>query len=239
MHLTRKSRDFSGGVARLWKQPDAARGYSTGVSLHGHTLHSRESLDFIPRVFAKLPFAGAALDALSARRRRQSGYTISFARAFWRPPLHAHAAHDLEAAQIRQTLEMNPIVALTGHDDLEACADLHAIGIPVPYALEWTVPFEGTIFHLGIYNLPPDDARSFARAMAGYTSQPSSQSSPRLLRELLAELDAIPDALIVLNHPLCCEFRIERAAHVALLQRFLKLHGARMHALELNGLQPA
>jgi hypothetical protein len=235
MHLTRKSLDFAGSVACLWKNPHAVRGYTTGISLHGHTLHSREFMDFVPHVFAKLPFAGGALDALSERRRRRSGLTISYHRAFWRPPLHAHAAHDLEAAQIREKLGLNPLVALTDHDDLEACADLHALGIRVPYALEWTVPFEATVFHLGIYNLPPEHARGFAAAMAGYTSQPE----PHRLRELLAELDALPDVLIVLNHPVCCEFRIERAAHVARLRQFLQLYGTRMHALELNGLQSA
>jgi hypothetical protein len=235
MYLKRRSPDFTGTVKCLWSRPDAVRGYASGVSLHGHTLHSREFLDFIPRVFARLPFLGGVPEALSRRRQRRSGLSISFRRAFWRPPLHARAAYDLEAAQIHQTLELAPMVALTDHDDLEACADLHAIGIAVPYALEWTVPFEGTVFHLGIYNLPPEHAGSLAAAMACYTSQPA----PQLLREMLAELDALPDVLIVLNHPLCCDLRLDRAAHAALLQQFLRLHGARLHALELNGLQPA
>lgn len=234
MHLARRSLDCNGRVACLWKRPAAARGYSTGISLHSHTQHSREFLDFIPHVFRKLPLAGRLLDVLSERRQRRSGFPISYHRAFWRPPLHAHAAHDLEAAQIR-TLGLNPIVALSDHDDLEACADLHAIGIRVPYALEWTVPFAGTVFHLGIYNLPPEHARGFAAAMARYTSRPA----PELLRALLAELDALPDVLMVLNHPMCCEFRIARTKHIARLRQFLELHGARMHALELNGLQPA
>ena len=171
MKLTRKSLDAAGDVACLWKNPRAARGYTTAISWHGHTLHSREFMDFIPHVFAKIPLAGRVLDALSERRQRHCGLAISYHRAFWRPPLHAHAAHDLEAAQIREKLGLNPLVALTDHDDLEACADLHALGIRVPYALEWTVPFGATIFHLGIYNLPPEQARGFA-AMAGYTARP-------------------------------------------------------------------
>ncbi|HVN03468.1 MAG TPA: hypothetical protein VMT86_03560 [Bryobacteraceae bacterium] len=235
MYLARKSLDSAASVACLWKKADAAHGYSTGVSLHGHTWHSSEWLDFVPRALDKVPFAGRVLDEVSERRRRECGLPVSFQRAFWRPPLHAHAAYELEAAQIREKLGLKPIVALSDHDNLEACADLHAIGITVPYALEWTVPYQGTVFHLGIFNLPPEEAHAMAAAMTLYTAQPT----PELLRELLAEIDALPDTLIVLNHPLCCELLLERSVHAALLQQFLKLHGARMHALELNGLQPA
>src|SRR5262249_24892187 len=98
------------------------------------------------------------LESLSERRRQRTGHGIRFERAFWRPPLNARAAHDLEAEQIRR-LGLKPLVALSDHDDLEACADLRAVGIAAPYALEWTVPFEETVFHLGIFNLPPEDAR--------------------------------------------------------------------------------
>lgn len=234
MPLLHKCPDFAGSVTCLWRNPDAARGYSTGVSLHGHTSHSRESFDFVPRVFAKLPFGTRMLTEISEARRRRSGLTIAFERAFWRPPLPAQQAHELEAAQIEK-LGLCPIVALSDHDDVEACADLHALGMAVPYALEWTVPFDGTIFHLGIFNLPPEQARSFGLAMNFYTARPD----PGVLRDLLAEVDALPEALIVLNHPLCCELRMERAEHIALLRRFLEVHGACIHALELNGLQPA
>src|SRR5579871_81921 len=163
MHLTRRSLDFSGAVQCLWKKPDAARGFSTGVSLHGHTAHSQEYFDFIPRVFAELPMGSGFLRILDKRRQRRAGLNISYCRAFWRPPLAAHGAHDLEAAQIRDTLGLNPIVALTDHDNLEACADLRAIGMPVPYSLEWTVPFAGTVFHLGIFNLPSEIGRASCR----------------------------------------------------------------------------
>lgn len=51
-------------------------------------------------------------------------------------------------------------------------------------------------------------------------------------------MDALPDVLIVLNHPFSCEELLERADHVRLLQQFLDEFGECMHALELNGLQP-
>jgi hypothetical protein len=88
---------------------------------------------------------------------------------------------------------------------------------------------------LGIFNLPPDQAHDIAGALALYTATPES----RMLGELLRELDSLPDVLIVLNHPLSCELRLERAEHLVLLREFLGRYGGHLHALELNGLQPA
>ncbi|MEI9971183.1 MAG: hypothetical protein WDO73_03505 [Ignavibacteriota bacterium] len=55
---------------------------------------------------------------------------------------------------------------------------------------------------------------------------------------MLRDLDAIPDVLVVLNHPLSNELRCDFRTHVRLLQRFLRDYGSYFHALELNGLQP-
>jgi hypothetical protein len=43
----------------------------------------------------------------------------------------------------------------------------------------------------------------------------------------------------VLNHPYCTEQRISRELQAGELKRFLAAYGAHIHALELNGLQPA
>jgi len=198
-------------------------------------VHSRESLDFIPRVLRKVPPLHALINKVSDRRRAQSGHAVAFDRAFWRPPLNALSAHTLEAAQIGDSLGLRPLISITDHDDLEASADLRTLGIPAPFSLEWTVPCGATIFHVGVHNLPPERARSFQAEMTRYTAAPE----PDLLVSLLAELDRIPNVLVVLNHPFCCELRIPRAVHVVELRRFLAAHGARIHALELNGLQPA
>ena len=235
MKTLARSADFARNVQCLWRDISAPRSATAAVSLHSHTMHSRETLDFIPRVLAKVPLLSALVQEFSERRRRRSGNGVAFGRAFWRPPLHAQAAWDLEARQIRQTLGLEPLISITDHDDLEACADLRALGIPAPYSLEWTVPYGATIFHLGVHNLPPDRARSFAAEMARHTEAPS----PRLLATLIAEIDALPETLRVLNHPLCCELRIDRATHFRCLKELLEEFGSRIHALELNGLQPA
>ena len=235
MRSIRRSLKAAHSVDCLWRTPAATRGYRTAVSLHSHTVHSRESLDFIPRVLRKVPPIHALIAKVSDRRRAHSGHSVAFDRAFWRPPLNALAAHTVEAAQIGDSLGLRPLISITDHDDLEACADLRTLGIPAPFSLEWSVPFGATVFHLGVHNLPPERARAFQAEMARYTAAPE----PDLLTSLLEELDQIPNVLTVLNHPFCCEFRIPRAVHVVELRRFLAGHGARIQALELNGLQPA
>jgi hypothetical protein len=168
------------------------------------------------------------------RHRALYGKPIPFKRAFWRPPLHPHAAYDLECGQIRK-LGLSPLVSITDHDSLEACAELRAIGIDVPYSSEWSVPYHGTMFHIGVHNLPPDQARDLEAAMAVATAAPTSVQ----VSDLLAAMHAMDDTLIVLNHPFSCEARVAQSEHVRLLGQFLEEFGGWMHAMELNGLQPA
>jgi hypothetical protein len=234
MKRIRRAGYFGRNVQCLWRDGAAVKA-TTAVSLHSHTMHSREGLDFIPRVLAKVPLLARRIHRLSERRRKESGDAVDFARAFWRPPLHAQAAWDLEVGQIRDTLNLQPLISITDHDNLEACADLRALGIAVPYSTEWTVPYQHTVFHLGVHNLPDDQAKAFAREMARYTRNPDST----LLATIMAELDALPDVLLVLNHPFSCELRLDRSTHSRLLLAFLSEHKRSIHALELNGLQPA
>jgi len=226
--------ESAGSVSAIWRNPKAAEPYSTGVSLHSHTFHSREYLDFIPRVLGRVPPADRLRQWLENRHSDRTDKGVRYSAAFWRPPLNPHAAYELEAGQIR-SLGLNPLVAFTDHDDLEACADMCTLGIEVPYSLEWTIPFRGTVFHIGVFNLPSSEARSLAAAMARSTANPTHE----LLTEMFTELEALPDVLIVLNHPYSNEERVERPVHVRLLAEFLRLCGSWMHAIELNGLQPA
>jgi hypothetical protein len=234
MRTDRKFLEISRAVHCLWREPDVSNRYATAVSLHSHTMHSREGLEFIPRALHSTPLASAALTRIETGHRRKTGKRIPFERAFWRPPLSPLAAYDLECKQIR-SLGLDALVSITDHDNLDACADLDAIGIEIPYSLEWTVPYHGTVFHIGIHNLPADDARSYESAMARVTAAPDREG----ITELLAAMSNIDHVLIVLNHPLSCEHRVPQAEHVRLLAQFLKEYGEWMHALELNGLQPA
>ena len=222
-------------VRCLWWTPSATRHFQCAVSLHSHTMHSREGLDFIPRVMRKIGFVHTVFRLLESRYERRTGRHVGYERAFWQPPLNPQAAYNLESDQIRNTLGLKPLVSITDHDELEACRELRAIDIPAPYSLEWTVPYGATVFHLGVHNLPPDSAALFHAQMARYTAEPREA----LLRDLLAALDAFRDVLVVLNHPFQNEEQCDRASHVQSLMEFLASYGQYMHALELNGLQPA
>jgi hypothetical protein len=219
----------------LWREPEAREQYSGAVSLHSHTLHSRENFSFVPRILA-CAFAGRMLlKRLEAWHQRLYGKPVPFGRAFWRPPLNPQAAYHLECGQIQNLLGLRSFVSITDHDSVEACAELRAIGIEVPYSTEWSVPYHGTMFHIGVHNLPAEDARAFEAAMAEVTGSPTRER----ITELLADLHTTNDLLLVLNHPFSCEARVPQPTHDRLLIQFLEEFGGWLHALELNGLQPA
>ena len=181
------------GVRFLTKDAAEVRGFQSGVCLHGHTLHSEECLWFLPRYLAQIP---GALQMVRG---------IDFARAFFRPPLAPEAACGLERQQIVR-LGLQPMVSLTDHDTLQACFDLPG---QVPVSVEWTVPYQRSIFHLGIHNLPAERAGEWMASMAEHTLRPEETKLPEILRELAST----PEVLIVLNHPFWLEEGVEEAAH--------------------------
>jgi hypothetical protein len=101
----------------------------------------------------------------------------------------------------------------------------------VPVSVEWTVPYQRSVLHLGIHNLPSGTARTWLSAMAAYTAAPNERALP----DTLSALAAIPDVLIVLNHPYWLEEGVEEADHAQALPRFLRECLPWLHAFELNG----
>jgi len=214
-------------VRFMWADPAAGRGFRTGVSLHGHTLHSKECLSFLPTYLSAVPGAAWFL-----RSRRPA---VDFARAWWTPPLAPAAALELEREQVA-SLDLTPLVSLTDHDDIEAGIGLQAAWdrAETPVSVEWTVPYAGSIFHLGIHNLPARNDRAWMAAMEDYTLRPAEAG----LRELLAGLAALPDVLVVLNHPFWLEEGITEAVHARALPQILADCNQWFHAFELNGTRP-
>ena len=214
-------------VQFLWQDPSITRSFRTGVCLHGHTFHSEECLSFLPGYFQRLPGAGGIV-------RRQTR-RVDFSRAYWTPPLTPASALALEQEQV-VGLGLSPLVSLTDHDSIAAGLALQVACRrgEAPVSVEWTAPFEGSIFHIGVHNLPADSDGPWMRAMAEYTSAPTVAR----LSELLAGLDAIPDVLLVLNHPFWLEDGITQAVHAAALPALLRRCGQWLHALELNGTRP-
>jgi hypothetical protein len=215
-------------VTFLWRNADRTRQFSTGVCLHGHTMHSEECLSFLPRYLHRIP----GVSQVVSRYQRGPRPAVDFSRAYWTPPLSPASALHLEREQITQ-LGLDPMVSLTDHDKIEAGVALQAAdpADEVPISVEWTVPHSGSIFHLGIHNLPSAEAQSWMSAMMAYTGTPDES----YLQDLLCALAAIPQVLVILNHPFWLEEGIEEAVHRRALDRFLREYVRWLHAFELNG----
>ena len=210
------------------------RAFRTGISLHSHTEHSQEKLGDLPRYLERMPVVAQFLQWERKRYRAKTGRAMDFSRAYWRGPLCARSAHDVERLQIA-SLGLRAIVSLTDHDNIQAGLLLQqgrATG-EIPVSVEWTVPYERTYFHLGIHNLDPARAISWMQALAEYTREPE----PAALGHLLEALDGDPGVLIVLNHPLWDMAGIGSTQLITLLRQFLRTYGRRIHALEINGLR--
>jgi hypothetical protein len=218
-----------------WTEPASAARFRTGVSLHSHTLHSIESLTFIPRVAAKIPALTSALSRQYEKYKDVHGHELDLRNAYWTPPLSAHEAHRLEAGQIER-LGLRPLVSLTDHDSIEAAGRLRMLSetAAAPISVEWTVPFGESFFHLGIHNLPPGSAHAMMEAMAAYTAG----SMQARLGELLEWISWNESVLVVFNHPCWDEKGVGRERHEFLLRRFMERWGRYIHAIELNGLRP-
>jgi hypothetical protein len=202
--------------------------YRHGVSLHGHTCHSRESLDFIPRYARGIPAVSGWLQSEMDRYRRDSGREILFDRGFWTGPLDPQQAWTLETTQI-QALDLEPMVSLTDHDDMTAPSVIPE----APMSCEWTVPFRGAILHVGVHNVPRSSAADWLAQMKAFTAQPKEES----LKVLLAALHDLPAALVILNHPFWA-LNGDSLRHCVAVLDFLAEHRQYLHALEWNGIRP-
>lgn len=225
-------------IHRQTKAIQEVPGYCTGVSLHSHTHHSKENLDFLPHYinYHQIPVVSQLVRSELKRYRERSGKTIDFQQAYWVPPMSASFVLASEQRQIEEKLGLAAVVSITDHDSIGAPLELrekHAIAT-MPVSVEWSIPFAGNVFHLGIHQLPPDRAPLLMQQMATYTAQPSEPS----LCDLLAVLDSFPETLIVLNHPFCNFVRVPAGQHRSSLQQFLTRCRQWVHAVELNGMRP-
>lgn len=206
--------------------------------MHGHTLHSREGMLFIPRIASAIPPLRAAIDFAARRRGCESGMDgVDWARVFWTPPLAPRQAFELEANQLSR-LGLAPLVSLTDHDDISASVHLNALAElagHVPISVEWTLPFRGTFFHVGVHNLPVDAAQEMWSSLA----EAARLADEGQLLKRLAELRAAEGTLIVLNHPFWDEKGIGQARHQSILAAFLDAAQMSLDALEWNGFRPA
>ncbi len=230
-------------VSYLWREPAAAQGFATGVSLHSHTSQSVETLDFIAELSTEWGVLQPIMRYFEAKCFRTSGIQPNYARAYWTPPLTPRLAFELERDQIQNKLEIPGLVSLSDHDDIQAPLLLRSVDSArhIPVSVEWTVPFGSgtfaTAFHLGIHNLPSARGAEWMARLQALTALDLKTRPAKMLGEMLEELDAEPGVLIVFNHPMWDLYRIGRDAHDVCVNAFLALHGQYIHALELNGLR--
>ncbi len=212
----------------LWRTPDLGPDAQTAVSLHSHTNRSKERLSFIPQLAQKCPLLHAALE----KQRAKAAIPVDFEQAYWTPPLSPKQSYELEKNQIENVLGLASMVSLTDHDNIEAASLLRtAPGMEnLPLALEWSVPFSGTVFHLGVHNLPAARAQSIMADLGAFTQNPNDA----LMVELLAMLDGLPDVLVVFNHPMWNQTRVGELRDPRILNRFLNCSARFLHAMEFN-----
>jgi hypothetical protein len=196
---------------------------------------SKETLDFLADMGTEFKLLRPIFANRERYCRSVHGVELNYAASYWTPPLPPRTAFDLERRQIEDRLQLRALVSITDHDDIEAPLLLRSVshGYPIPIAVEWTAPFRNTVFHLGIHNLPSTFAAAWMRTFAEFTAAPSA---PRLT-EILSELHALPDVLIVLNHPAWDLYNVGAERHLFCVNEFLRSCGQFIHALELNGLR--
>src|ERR1700735_1292623 len=126
-----------------WKDAETAWQFSTGVSLHGHTMHSEECLSFLPRYLHQAPGISQIV-----RGYERGPEPVDFARAYWTPPLSPASALRVERKQIAD-LGLRPLVSLTDHDSIDAGLTLQVTSPrrETPVSVEWTVAYENSILH--------------------------------------------------------------------------------------------
>ena len=206
----------------------------TGVSLHCHTQYSKEMLDFVPVYAEKLPIISYFWRKERDKYLEREGKDIDFSTAFWSPPMTPHDVFRIEKEQINRA-GIDAMVSISDHDSIDGALQLNEYqdNKKAPISLEWTVPFEYGFFHVGVHNLPKNEAVELTKTLVGFSFSESPTSER--LHELFAMLNEIPEVLVILNHPLWDIELVGKERHEALLKNFIREHGKWIHAFEING----
>ena len=222
-------------ISYLWKDPQAASEFSTGVSLHSHTNQSKETLDFLVNLGNQFSWLRPVLAHFERRARERHSLEVDYRASYWTPPLTPRLAFDLESKQIER-LDVAPLVSITDHDNIHAPMLLRTVASArhIPVSVEWSAPYGGDqAFHLGIHNLPSETGAKWMQTLEEFTAKPSDSR----LTELLAALHDLANVLIVFNHPMWDLYLIGAEKHKRCVQTFMEQNGEFIHALELNGLR--
>jgi hypothetical protein len=222
-------------VHRFDARTEVAACYRSGVSLHSHTMHSKEYLSRLPTYIAKVPLGHFILEREVGRLHLYEKRIFDFDTFYWTPPLSPREAYELECRQIRERLNLAALVSLSDHDNIEAGLHLKLLdGMQqTPISVEWTVPFEETEFHIGVHNLPVARATEWMKQFREFTAAPAEDKRNELFRALTGE----PNTLIVLNHPFWDAQAVGADRQRQVLRLFLEKYRHALHAVELNGMR--
>jgi hypothetical protein len=239
-----------------WLDARPAGAFRSGVSLHGHTRHSRETMNMVPDYARQSRALSMVVRALCSRYRERTGTELDFSRLFFTLPLSASEAFRLEARQIEHELGLEALVSLTDHDSIEAPLLLRMFldERKVPLSMEWTVPFLDSVFHLGIHNLPPNHVPALVRELGfarchrcreagtscsavGVPGRHHAHLDSGGVEELFVRLNEHPQTLVVFNHPMWNTTAIGADRHRTAVLAFLARFGRWVHAIEVNGLR--
>ena len=211
-----------------WKDNTAWKQFPTGISLHGHTWYSHEGLSFLPATIANTYVLPRILRWAENRFYQKWQAPLDYSQGYWTSPVSPEQAYKLEADQIL-SFGLKPLVSITDHDSIEAQELLPS----TPISLEWTAPYNGAIFHIGVHNLPAEHKHRILASLQAYSKNPD----PAVLGKILSELNALPDIITILNHPLSDQGRIGFEIHAEVVLEVLERYRHTIHALEVNALQ--
>ncbi len=208
---------------------------NTGISLHCHTMHSKELLDFVPYYAERIPILSYIWRREQKRSIELYGRPPEFKTGYWTPPLTGNQVVEMESASMR-SLGLEGMVSITDHDSIAANVELRRdLDEEItPISMEWTVPFGEGFFHVGVHNLPGNEAMAITEQLLDYTHADGMPDDVRL-HELFAMLNDCDGVLIVLNHPIWDIEMIGQQLHEQVLERFLAGHAKWIHAIEING----
>lgn len=218
----------------LHKKTDLSQQAKSGVSLHCHTEFSKEQLDFIPIYTEKLPILSSLWLREKKKYTEREGREPDFSTAYWSPPLPPEEVYSIEQKQINEA-GLEAVISITDHDCIDGNIRLNEQkkNEVAPISLEWTVPFEYGFFHLGVHNLPKENAVELSKTLIDFTFSENPEKAR--LHELFAMLRDLPEVLVILNHPMWDIEMVGKPRHKVLLQNFLTEFGKWIHALEING----
>jgi hypothetical protein len=224
---------------RVWRLSESSgrlREFRTGISLHSHTCHSKEHADFVPAYIQRIPVLNRLIASSSKSYEDRTGIPIDFRRIYWTPPVLPGIVLASEKAQIEEELGLAALVSISDHDTIAAPLALRQkdATAAVPISVEWSVPFAGNTFHIGVHHLPPTRSAEIMEALSRYTAEPAED----VLGDLLAHLGSHPEVLLVLNHPYFDFGRLGTVEHRSSLLQFLSRHRPLIHGLELGGMRP-